>query len=80
MHASQAFIQLILKALVFCFIFWSSCVGVLGLRQRLSETPLILGAQNGSVEVVAALLEEDDTDVAAVNVRPYMFGLSQPGI
>ncbi|CAM9353056.1 unnamed protein product, partial [Scytosiphon promiscuus] len=36
-------------------------------RNQLGETPLILGAQNGSVEVVAALLEENDTDVAALN-------------
>lgn len=38
-------------------------------NQRLGETPLILGAQNASVEVVAALLEEKDTDIAALNVR-----------
>eukprot|EP00903_Cladosiphon_okamuranus_P011803 g11091.t1 len=40
----------------------------LNARNRISETPLILGAQNASVEVVAALLEEEGTDIAAVNV------------
>ena len=40
-------------------------------RQRLSETPLILGAQNASVEVVAALLEEPGTDIAALNVSTH---------
>ncbi|CAN0166760.1 unnamed protein product, partial [Ectocarpus sp. 13 AM-2016] len=34
----------------------------LNARNRLTETPLILGAQNASIEVVAALLEEPNTD------------------
>ncbi|CAM9545684.1 unnamed protein product [Ectocarpus fasciculatus] len=39
----------------------------LNARNRLTETPLILGAQNASIEVVAALLEEPDADIVAVN-------------
>ncbi|CAN0361102.1 unnamed protein product, partial [Discosporangium mesarthrocarpum] len=34
---------------------------------RLGDTPLMLGAQRGSTVCVAALLEEGETDVAAVN-------------
>ncbi|CAM9819549.1 unnamed protein product, partial [Laminaria digitata] len=39
----------------------------LNARNQPGETPLILGAQNGSLECVAALLEEPDTDVTAAN-------------
>ena len=39
-------------------------------HQQPGETPLILGAQNGSLECVAALLENADTDVTATNVSP----------
>eukprot|EP00904_Undaria_pinnatifida_P002044 jgi/Undpi1/11840/HiC_scaffold_4.g01539.m1 len=39
----------------------------LNARNQPGETPLILGAQNGSLECVAALLEEAGTDVTATN-------------
>lgn len=48
---------------------WSKTFGShISHTQRLGETPLILAAQHGSLECVAALTEEAGLIVAAVNV------------